>query len=205
MIGFLQGKVDSFTENRLYLNVGGVGFEVIIPSGASSRLPAPGEDAKIYTYLSVKEDGMSLYGFPEKDDLDIFKLLITVSGIGPKGAQAILSVLTPDDLRFAILSGDAKAISKAPGVGKKSAERLILELKDKISVDRPFNSDSGDGTRTAAGGSDSNSSARDEAAEALIALGYSATDAYRAVKAADSGEEMDSNTLLREALKRMGG
>lgn len=101
-------------------------------------LPDEGEDVKIYTYLCVREDAMILYGFLSKDDLEIFKLLITVSGIGPKGGLAILSTLPADDLRFAILSGDSKAISKAPGIGAKTAQRVILDLKDKLSLEDAF-------------------------------------------------------------------
>ncbi len=203
MIGFLQGVVESVSEKELLLNVGGVGYEVVISPDTANFLPPIGEEVKIYTFLSVREDGISLFGFQTADDLNIFKLLITVSGIGPKGAQAILSALKPDDLRFAILSGDAKAIARAPGIGKKTAERLILELKDKLSIDTPSE---GGGTAAFSGGvkgtdTPSKREAREEAAEALQALGFSSTDAYRAVKAAETDDIEDANALLQEALK----
>ena len=135
MIEFLRGKVADLGLNRICIDVNGVGYVVSISETTASLMPSVGEEVKIYTYMSVREDGVSLYGFPAYDDLEIFKLLISVSGVGPKGALAVLSCLPPDDLRFAILSGDSKAIAKAPGIGKKTAERVIIDLKDKISAE----------------------------------------------------------------------
>ncbi len=199
MIEFLKGKVADLDINKVVIDVNGVGYVLSISESTAALMPSAGEEVKVYTYLSVREDGVSLYGFPTGDDLDIFKKLITVSGIGPKGALGILSVLTPDDLRFAILSGDSKAIAKAPGIGKKTAERVILDLKDKI----------GDGsilqgiTENDGRASDVSSNARDEAVEALTALGYSSQDAYRAVKEASAavGSDAETDILLKAALK----
>lgn len=129
----LQKNIDS-----IVVEAAGVGYLIYIPTQYFDMLPDEGEDVKIYTYLCVREDAMILYGFLSKDDLEIFKLLITVSGIGPKGGLAILSTLPADDLRFAILSGDSKAISKAPGIGAKTAQRVILDLKDKLSLEDAF-------------------------------------------------------------------
>ena len=142
---------------------------------------------------------MSLFGFMHRDELEIFKLLIKVSGIGPKGAQAILSVMSVSDLRFAILTGDSKAISRAPGIGGKTAQKLILELKDKIG-DAAGEAESFGG-HGASGGALPVQDDRTEAAEALIALGYSQTEAYRAVKAADVPDGADANAILKAALK----
>ena len=202
MIEYLKGKIAAVRANQVVIDVNGVGYAVAVSESTASLLPGIGEEAKIYTFMSVKEDGVSLYGFPSYDDLDIFKMLITVSGIGPKGALGILSVLTPDDLRFAILSGDSKSISRAPGVGKKSAERVILELKDKISdrdaIESAF-SKAESGAPATAGIS---SAARDDAVEAMTALGYSATDAYKAVKEAQAalGDGAAADELIRAAL-----
>lgn len=124
--------------DSIVVEAAGVGYLIYIPTQYFDMLPDEGEDVKIYTYLCVREDAMILYGFLSKDDLEIFKLLITVSGIGPKGGLAILSTLPADDLRFAILSGDSKAISKAPGIGAKTAQRVILDLKDKLSLEDAF-------------------------------------------------------------------
>ena len=145
---------------------------------------------------------MILYGFLSKDDLEIFKLLITVSGIGPKGGLAILSTLSADDLRFAILSGDSKAISKAPGIGAKTAQRVILDLKDKLSLEDAFekkleNQDSGVAASM-------NSTVKNDAVMALNALGYSSTESLKAVSKVDITEDMDVEDVLKLALKNMG-
>ncbi len=199
MIEFLRGKVADLDLNRVVIDVNGVGYVLSISESTASLMPQVGEEVKIYSYMSVREDGVSLYGFPSYDDLNIFKLLITVSGIGPKGAQGILSALTPDDLRFAILSGDSKAIAKAPGIGKKTAERVILDLKDKIGSFAAEPGISGSDSKT----SGSSDSSKDEAVEALVALGYSSSDAYRAVKEASAiaGSEAGTDEILKAALK----
>ncbi len=199
MIEFLKGKIADIDINRVVIDVNGVGYVLTISDSTASLLPGIGEETKIYCFMSVREDGVTLYGFPSYDDLGIFKQLITVSGIGPKGALGILSVLTPDDLRFAILSGDSKAIAKAPGIGKKTAERVILDLKDRISAESSLNTGSDISGFTPA----ANESSRDEAVEALVALGYSSADAYRAVKEASSalGSDAETDSLLKAALK----
>lgn len=133
-----KGELAEKNIDSIVVEAAGVGYLIYIPTQYFDMLPDEGEDVKIYTYLCVREDAMILYGFLSKDDLEIFKLLITVSGIGPKGGLAILSTLSADDLRFAILSGDSKAISKAPGIGAKTAQRVILDLKDKLSLEDAF-------------------------------------------------------------------
>ena len=202
MIEYLKGKIATIRENQVVIDVNGVGYVCSISESTASLLPGVGEEARIYTFMSVKEDGVNLYGFPSYDDLEVFKLLITVSGIGPKGALGILSVLTPDDLRFAILSGDSKSISRAPGVGKKSAERVILELKDKISDRDTIESAFSKAEAVSSVNTAAKSAARDDAVEAMTALGYSATDAYKAVKeaAAALGEDAGADELIRAAL-----
>lgn len=199
MIEFLRGKIADIDINRVVIDVNGVGYVLTISDSTASLLPGVGEETKIYSFMSVREDGVTLYGFPSYDDLGIFKQLITVSGIGPKGALGILSVLTPDDLRFAILSGDSKAIAKAPGIGKKTAERVILDLKDRIGAESSINSPAESGGIKAS----VSENARDEAVEALVALGYSSADAYRAVKEASAalGSDTETDTLLKAALK----
>ncbi len=145
---------------------------------------------------------MILYGFLSKDDLEIFKLLITVSGIGPKGGLAILSTLSADDLRFAILSGDSKAISKAPGIGAKTAQRVILDLKDKLSLEDAFEKKL---ENQASGAAVSmNSAVKNDAVMALNALGYSSTESLKAVSKVDITDDMDVEDVLKLALKNMG-
>ncbi len=203
MIGFLRGIVESVTEGTVLLDVGGVGYEVQMPAGLLNTFAPVGSELKVYTYLSVKEDGVSLYGFPTRDALGLFRLLITVSGIGPKGAQSVLGVLSPDELRFAILAGDAKAIARAPGIGKKSAERVILDLRDKLGTALPERDTAALPAASGTGTGGNNAAAQEEAAEALIALGYSSTEAYRAVRLADTEEKADAGAILKAALKHL--
>ena len=157
-----------------------------------------GEEVKLYTYLNVREDAMILYGFLTKDDLRVFKLLIGVNGIGPKGALAVLSVMTTDDLRFAVLGDDAKAIAKAPGA--KTAQRVILELKDKLSLEEAFELKSEHVSRQNENGS---SGVKNEAVQALVALGYASSEALKALNGIEITDDMDVETLLKAALKNM--
>lgn len=200
MIQFIRGELVGIEEDRIFVDVGGVGYGIFMSGQSMGRLPQIGREVKIYTYLNVKEDAMQLFGFLTRDDLRVFKLLIGVNGIGPKGGQAILSVLTPDDLRFAVMANDVKAISAAPGIGKKTAEKLILELKDKLHVE--------DALEHAMSASDSMStsveSSREvtsEAIQALVALGYGNTEALKAVKKVEITSEMSVNEVLKQALK----
>ncbi len=197
MIGFVKGKIDDITEENVVVDVGGIGINVKISTKTAALLPGTDQEIKLYTYTCVREDLMNLYGFLTRDDLEIFKKLITVNGIGPKGGLAILSVMSADDLRFAIISGDAAALSRAPGIGKRTAERLILDLKDKISLEDTLIRKE---MRQEEPGMDQ---ARKEAVEALTALGYSASDALRAVKEVSPDAEKDVEKILKLALKNM--
>lgn len=202
MIAYVNGIIDDITEDNVVVDVGGVGMNVKISAGTAARLPGIGEAVKLYTYTSVREDAFWLYGFLSRNDLEIFKKCITVSGIGPKGALSILSVLDADSLRFAIVSGDAKAIAKAPGVGTKTAERLILELKGKLDIDDVMIS-----REAAVYGSDhavtGDSAQKREAVEALVSLGYGQAESLKAVNSIEGIEEMDSNAVLKAALKKL--
>ncbi len=205
MIAYVNGILESIEEGLAVVDVGGIGMNVFISGSTMDRMPGVGEAVKLYTYTNVKEDSFTLFGFLSRDELSLFKMLITVSGIGPKGGLSILSVMTPDDLRFAIMAGDSKSISAAPGIGKKTAERITLELRDKIKVTED---DMLGGSATAASddlGTEA-SSARDEAVAALVALGYNSAAAMKAVrKVLAENEEASSDTekLLKLALKEM--
>lgn len=200
MIAFVRGVLARKTENSAVIDTGGLGFEVFVPLSVLERLPSAGNEVTLYTHLNVKEDEMSLYGFPDRDDLAMFKLLITVSGIGPKGAQSILSALSADDLRFAILSQDVRAIAKAPGVGLKTAQRLVMELKDKVDLDEGFSHLAESETT---GRAQASSTERSDAVAALTVLGYSGADALRAVSSVNT-EGKSTEEILREALKKLG-
>ncbi len=205
MFAYIKGEIADIAEDNLILEANRIGYNIKISAGTAERLPAVGEEVKIYTYTYVREDAFLLYGFLTKDDLEIFKKLITVNGIGPKGGLAILSVMTADDLRFAILAGDAKAIAKAPGVGAKTAERVILDLKDKVSIEDSLlhREAVGQAGIVHGGENDKSAASRQEAVEALTALGYSATEALKAVKQVEIKEGMETEEILKLALKRM--
>ena len=205
MYAYIKGILEEITEDAVVVEAGGIGYNRKISASTADLLPGIGSEVKVYTYTLVREDAFSLYGFLTRDDLDIFKKLITVSGIGPKGGLAILSVMSADALRFAVMAGDAKAIAKAPGVGAKTAERVILDLRDKISLEdtlRGMGGDLGSGQAADASGTADNLMKR-EAIEALVALGYSASDATAAVKKVEAGAEATSETILKQALKYM--
>ena len=200
MYAYIKGELAEINTDHIVVEAGGIGYQVFISLQTFDYLPSVGEDLKIYTYLYLREDAMILYGFLTKDDLELFKLLISVSGIGPKGGLAILSTHEADDLRFAILSGDAKAISKAPGVGGKTAQRVILELKDKLSLEDAFEAKTEHVQKNAAA---AGGSVKNDAVMALTALGYSSTESLKAVSAVEITEDMDVEEVLKAALKHL--
>ncbi len=201
MISYIKGRLLELYEDSVIVENGGIGYQIQVPVSALTEF-SMGEEVQIYTYLYVREDALSLYGFSSRDDLDIFKLLIGVNGIGPKGALGVLSVISPDDLRFAVLSEDAKSIARAPGVGLKTAQKVILELKDKLSLEDAFERKS---VHEAVKGKTSGASAdnKGEAVQALTALGYSASEAMKAVRQIPGAEEMEVEAILKAALKTM--
>ena len=203
MIAYLKGKITDIAEENVVLEVNDIGYNVKITGRTLGMLPAAGEEVKIYTYTYVREDAIHLYGFLTRDDLKMFKLLITVNGIGPKGALAVLSVRDADELRFAIISGDAKAIAKAPGIGGKTAERAILDLKDKVSIEDSFVNKESESYQAGSGNGKAAGTVTQEAAEALTALGYPASDALRAVKQVENAEELSVEEVLKLALKKL--
>lgn len=202
MYSYIKGELSEIVaENHIVVENGGIGYNIYIPGQVLSLLPGVGEEVKIYTYLCVREDAFILYGFLTRDDLNVFKLLIGVSGIGPKGALAILSVMSTDDLRFAVLSDDAKAIAKAPGVGNKTAQRLIIELKDKLSLEDAFEQKLSH-TQEAVFGNGLKG-IRNEAVEALVSLGYSSTEALKVLRDIEITEDSSVEDILKLALKQM--
>ena len=201
MISYIRGELAAVQEQKAIVEAGGIGYGIYMSQQTLSMLPAVGEEVKIHTYLNVREDAMQLYGFLTGEDLQVFRLLIGVSGIGPIAGLNILSCLSPDELRFAVLAGDVKTISSAPGIGKKTAEKLILELKDKMSIE--------DVLEQAAHGSEqskeieaTDTGMQAEAVQALTALGYGSAESLRAVKKV-SVDCASVEDLLREALKNL--
>lgn len=202
MISYIRGELAYVEEDKVIVDVAGVGYAIFMPRSAIGLLPPVGTEVKIHTYLNVKEDGMQLFGFFTRDDLEVFRLVIGVNGIGPKGGLNILSQLTPDDLRFAVLSGDVKAISATPGIGKKTAEKLILELKDKLKLEDALSHGEGK-TGNALPLQSTQGNIQGEAVQALVALGYGNTEALRAVKQIEITEDTQVEDVLKQALKLM--
>ncbi len=202
MYAYFKGTLEDVSEDSVIVEVQGIGYHIFLSHASLSYLPSIGQEVKIYTYTCVREDAFLLYGFLTTSDLNMFKQCITVSGIGPKVAMGILPVMDADALRFAIVAGDSKAISKAPGIGAKTAQRLILELKDKISTEEALqnlsNSDNHFATME-----HTNSGVISDAVDALVALGYGSADSLKAVKAVPNFEDMDVEQLLKSALRHM--
>ena len=198
MFAYIKGTVEYITTDYIIIENNGIGYKLSTSTQTASRYDMK-EYVTVYTYLAVREDDVSLFGFYSPDELDVFKLLISISGIGPKGALAILSTLSIDELRLAVLSDDHKAIAKANGVGAKTAQRVVIELKDKFKLEDAltdgfikddFSDDSGNDTIT-------------ETAMALTSLGYSNVEALRAIKKVKDIENMTAEQLLKAALKNI--
>lgn len=204
LIAYVNGILENIEEGNAVIDVNGVGYNVNISGNTMDRMPGIGEVVKLYTYTNVKEDAFTLFGFLSRDELNLFKMLITVNGIGPKGGLSILSVMSPDDLRFAIIAGDSASIAKAPGIGKKTAERITLELRDKIkATEDDMLSYRSAGSEDLSGEA---SLSKDEAVAALVALGYNSSEAVKAVRkvlSTDPDAASDTEVLLKKALKEM--
>ena len=188
MISYIRGIIDFVDSDKAIIDNHGIGYLEQLGQG---------EEIKIYTYLSVKEDAMQLFGFLSRDELDIFKKLIAVSGVGPKGAISIISTCSGDSLLMAIMSGDSKAISKAPGIGNKTAQKIIIELKDKIDLNEMIENEFKSSDIAIASG------IKSDVVEALTSLGYPKTAAINAVKSVKNIEDMNVEAALKEALKYM--
>ena len=199
MISFVKGRLVETGTDHIVVENQGIGYLIFVPASVLDQMPASGSEVKIYTYLYVREDALCLYGFLTRDDLHVFKLLITVNGIGPKGALGILSTISPDNLRFAVLAGDTKTISKAPGLGSKTAQKLIIELKDKLKLEDVFGEDDPVIQAVPQGAKSSSN----EAVLAMVALGYSQAEALKAVRQCEIREDMTSDEILKLALKNV--
>ena len=198
MLEYIKGNVSYLAEDRVVVENNGMGCCINTSTNTLSQIHS-GEIVTIYVHMHVREDDISLFGFVTREELQAFLLLIGVNGIGPKGALSILSVLTMDELRMAILSDDAKAIAKANGVGVKTAQRVVMELKDKFKLEDVFEDLSGAADLSEAGNHDMIS----EVAMALTSLGYSNVEALRAIKKVDNYENLSVEQLLKEALKKI--
>ncbi len=192
MIAFLTGRVAGKSTGSALLDVGGVGYRLLMPTGSLAALPPLGDSVTVHTYLHVREDELTLYGFENEDERGLFVTLIGVSGVGPKVALAVLSALRPDALRAAVAADDVAVLSSVPGVGKKTAQRLALELKDKLDLPDFIDTGRGPGAAAAA-----------EARDALLSMGFTAVESAAALRGAPAGATTEQ--LLKAALKTLGG
>lgn len=201
MYSYIKGELVKITDDMVVVDNNGIGYEIICPFALSSKLGHIGTNVCVWIYQSVREDDISLYGFSEPEQKDMFLLLITVSGIGPKVAHSICSQLTPDKFALAVMGSDVKALTGVKGLGKKGAERIVLELKDKLKDVNANNPSivisSDDSTDTVI-----SSSVAADAVEALMVLGYKQADAANAVSSIYS-EDLDLQAVIRKALKSL--
>lgn len=199
MIGYIRGTIEEIGEDSIIVECSRIGFLIHVPMNRAFTGLRIGEEVKIHTYMSVREDDISLYGFLTKDDLEAYKLLLLVSGVGPKAALGVLSQMDADTLRVAVLTEDTAAIAKAPGLGKKTAQKIILELKDKFHLE-----DIASIREVTGESAPENDEAAQDAVQALVALGYSGSEALKAVrKAAAEIRSDDPEALLKAALKQL--
>ena len=202
MIAYVKGTLEEIGNDYIIVDVNNIGYQVKVSLRVIEGLPILGSQLKIHTYTYVREDVIALYGFLTKDDLQMFLLLLGVNGVGPKGALGILSMFSAQELRLAIISQDSKTIAKAPGIGAKTAQRMLIDLKDKVSVEETFEKMSTEMVNVSSVKTE-NSGARSDAIEALTALGYSASESMKAVNAVEITEDMSSDAILKQALKYM--
>lgn len=206
MIAYVKGMFAEADGNAVIIETaGGIAYEVAVMASDLDKLPAKGEELKLYTYLQVKEDGVALFGFLSKQDLSVFKLLITVSGIGPKLGLGILSSIGAEELKMAVIAEDADRLAAAPGIGKKTAGRLVIELKDKIlALATEFAEAFVEKTVAKGGESEEAKKLRENALQVLVALGYAEKEATKAVKAVEITEGMTDDEMVRLSLRQLG-
>ncbi len=200
MLSYIIGEVAEISADTVVVENNGIGFNIKTSAMTIDSLPPVGDMVRIYTYLHVREDAMQIFGFLSKDELEVFKLLLNVNGIGPKGALGILSAISTDDLRFAVLSDDVNLIKSCPGVGAKTAQKLIIELKDKLRLEDAFEMTVNNNNKKNTV-QDNTVIVMNEAVEALVSLGYSSKDAIAAVKKVENIQNKNSEQILKEALK----
>ncbi len=198
MITFIKGILECVTDNSIIIDCNGVGYEVFVSTATMSNICKMGEQLKINTYMQVREDGVCLFGFLTKEELKMFNLLISVSGIGPKVALSVLACFKPSEIMLAIITEDTAKLGKAPGIGKKTAGRMILELKDKIKTSDSI-SDVIDNQQQINTG---DNSPKQDAIDALIALGYSRSEALKGVLEV-SVEGMSTEQIIKQTLRKL--
>lgn len=202
MLAYIRGTLEEMSEDSVILDHQGMGYQIYMSALDISELPGIGQSVLIYIHMNVWEDGISLYGFRTKQAKEIFQLLIGISGVGPKAGMALLSALSVADIQMAVLSGDAKALTKANGIGMKGAQRIIMELHDKIELESMLEPRDDRSVAESAGAvADEDITA--SVAMALVSLGYSQLEAMQAIRRVDAAQEMNTEELLKAALKKL--
>jgi len=201
MIAYIKGPIAYISDQAVVVDAGGVGYLIHVSTSTLSRLPPRGAEVQLFTYMQVSENGQSLHGFLTQEEVRLFVLLISVSGIGPKVASAVLSTLSPSQVIISIVADDAAALSKAPGVGKKTAQRVILELRDKIKSHDAFD-DGNQDSQISIGNIGTSTSEKQDAMDALLALGYSRAEAMQVVLEI-AEEDMSADQIIRQSLKKL--
>ncbi len=204
MIGYIKGTIEGIFKDSVFIENNGIGYRIFTSGMAIEQIKGMHQEVKFFTYLHVREDELSLFGFPGTEELDTFKLLLGVNGIGPKAALSILSVLSVRDLSLAVMSGDTKAITRANGIGAKGAGRVIMELKDKLRFEDLFQTEDGmeDSTGSGLERTEKGNGVQDTVL-ALVSLGYSEFEALKAIKQIPDAELLEPEELLKAALKKM--
>lgn len=198
MLAYITGTLEEIQEDSVVVDYQGMGYRIFVSAMDLGKLSGPGQKLKLHLHMIIREDDISLYGFSSKDALHIFRQLISVSGIGPKAGLAILSALSVNEIQMAVLSGDVKALTKANGVGTKGAQRVIMELKDRIDLDSMLTPQ-----QESAGSGIAASDTVTAAAMALTSLGYSQMEAMQAIQRVEQSENMTEEELLKAALKKI--
>ena len=198
LYSYIKGKVEYKYEDRIVVENAGIGYNIIMPMSSLEAAGPVGNEVKVYTHLYVREDQLSIYGFMTQEELSMFELLTTVSGVGPKVAISLISNISPSKFGLSVITDDIKALTKAPGIGNKTAQRIILELKDKIKKEQLTPED----MESVETSDIDNSSRASEAINALMVLGYSAQEASKAVASVYS-EDLDVEIIIKNSLKNM--
>ena len=199
MFAYVKGVLESINENYIVIDVNGIGYKIFMPNSGISKLPEIGEIVKVHTYYYVREDNISLYGFNTQEELKMFELLISVSGIGTKSALAILSEISPSSFALSVISGDVTALVKIPGIGNKTAQRMILELKDKLKTEQAITKNS---IKNADIGYSNNQNNISEASSALQVLGYTKKEVDKVLSSNDFNG-LSIEDIIKEALKKL--
>ncbi len=204
MYAYFIGRVAQVNNDSIVLETNNIGYNIIMSARDLAEV-MPGDELKVYTYTSVREDAIWLYGFLDRESLDFYKLLLTVNGVGPKGAMGILSGASLDDIQVAIIAQDSKALGKMPGIGPKTAARIILDLKDKVSANDILGGLSGDSASSGKASSQSapSTGVKAEATEVLTALGYSASEAMKVLNRLEYPDEITAEDLVTMALREL--